>query len=121
MRRGMRALGIVALAAAVLAAACGGTSSGDKTKTAAAGGATNPAGTQTANATPAASGSAAAAASPVATTTYPLTVTDMLGRSVTIAKKPATVAAISPTTVEYVYAVGSVSKTRSSSDRKSVV
>ena len=116
MRRGMRALGIVALAAAVLAAACGGTSSGDKTKTAAAGGATKPAGTQAAT-TPAASGSAAAAASPAATTTYPLTVTDMLGRSVTIAKKPIAVAAISPTTVEYVFAVGASSKTRTSSVR----
>jgi iron complex transport system substrate-binding protein len=115
MRNGVKLLGVLALGAMVLAAACGGTSSGDKTKTAAAGGATKPAGTQAANTTPAAS---AAAASPAAaTTTYPLTVTDMLGRSVTIAKKPIAVAAISPTTVEYVYAVGATSKTRTSSVR----
>jgi iron complex transport system substrate-binding protein len=103
MRRGMRLLGVLALTATVLAAACGGTSSADKTKTAAAGGATKPAGTQ-----PAATAAAKA-------TTYPLTVTDMLGRSVTITAKPVAIAAISPTTVEYVFAVGATSKTRTTS------
>ena len=47
--------------------------------------------------------------------TYPLTVTDMLGRSVTNDAEPQKVAAISPTTVEYVYAVGGESVTRSTS------
>ncbi len=54
------------------------------------------------------------AESPVAGTEYPLTVTDMLGRSVTIDSAPTAVAALSPTTVEYVYAVGGTSLTRSS-------
>jgi iron complex transport system substrate-binding protein len=107
----VRLLGVLALAAAVLAAACGGTSSADKTKTAAAGGATKPAGTQAAK-TP---GATAAATTAAKATTYPLTVTDMLGRSVTISKKPVAVAAISPTTVEYVFAVGATSKTRTTS------
>jgi iron complex transport system substrate-binding protein len=96
----MRLLGVLALSAAVLAAACGGGSDAKKTPTAAAA------------TTPAAGGTPAAAA-----TTYPLTVTDMLGRSVTIPKRPEAIAAISPTTVEYVYAVGRASKTRSSSVR----
>lgn len=113
MRQGWRLLGVLALAATVLAAACGGTSSADKTKTAAAGGATKPAGTQAA-ATP---GATAAATTAAKATTYPLTVTDMLGRSVTITAKPVAIAAISPTTVEYVFAVGAQSKTRSASVR----
>ncbi len=111
MRHGVKLLGVLALGAMVLAAACGGTSDGDKTKTAAAGGATTPAATQPA-ATP---GTTAVATTAAQATTYPLTVTDMLGRSVTIAAKPAAIAAISPTTVEYVFAVGATSKTRSTS------
>ena len=104
MSRGMKLLGMLALAAMVLAAACSSsTSSADKTKTATTGGAATK---------PAASGTTAPAA-----TTYPLTVTDMLGRSVTIPKRPEAIAAISPTTVEYVYAIGRASKTRSSSVR----
>lgn len=55
------------------------------------------------------------AAPTVAGTEYPLTVTDMLGRSVTVDAAPTAVAALSPTTVEYVYAVGGTSLTRSSS------
>ena len=106
MRRGMKLLGTCALAAVVLTAACGGSSDTKKTPTASAG-ATRPAA-----ATPT---TAAASTTPAASTTYPLTVTDMLGRSVTIAKKPSAIAAISPTTVEYVFAVGGVSKTRTSS------
>lgn len=37
---------------------------------------------------------------------YPLKVTDLLGRDVTIPSKPKAVVALSPTAVEYVYAVG---------------
>ncbi len=48
---------------------------------------------------------------------YPLTLTDMLGRQVTIESKPVKVGALSPTTVELVYAVGGESLTRSSSVR----
>ncbi len=108
MRRGMltaarRPLAGLALAAVVLVAACG--DSGDATKTTPAGAGTK----QPASVTPIATAAAA--------TTYPLTVTDMLGRSVTIAKKPVAIAALSPTTVEYVFAVGAVSKTRTSSVR----
>jgi|CXWL01.1.fsa_nt_gi iron complex transport system substrate-binding protein len=62
---------------------------------------------------------AAAATSPTAAapaaTIYPLTITDMLGRSVTIPAEPAAIAAISPTTIEFVYAVGETSKTRTKS------
>jgi ABC-type Fe3+-hydroxamate transport system substrate-binding protein len=47
--------------------------------------------------------------------TYPLTVRDMLNREVKIDAKPQRVAALSPTTVEYVYAVGGTSVTRSTS------
>ena len=48
-------------------------------------------------------------------TEYPLTLTDMLGQKVTIPAAPAAVAALSPTTVELVFAVGGTSLTRSSS------
>ena len=59
--------------------------------------------------------SASATAEPQETAdavTYPLTLTDMLGRTVTIDDEPQMVAALSPTTVEYVYAVGAESVTR---------
>jgi iron complex transport system substrate-binding protein len=46
---------------------------------------------------------------------YPLTVTDMLGREVEIPARPMTVVAISPTAVEFVYAVGGEIVGRSSS------
>jgi iron complex transport system substrate-binding protein len=52
---------------------------------------------------------------PASGTVYPLTITDMLEREVTIKAEPETVAAISPTTVEYVYAVGRTSVTRTRS------
>ncbi|OGT25359.1 MAG: hypothetical protein A2Z17_04735 [Gammaproteobacteria bacterium RBG_16_66_13] len=52
-----------------------------------------------------------------ASSAFPLTVTDMLGRSVTLDAAPTVVAAISPTTVELAYAVGGTSLTRSSSFR----
>ena len=48
-------------------------------------------------------------------TSYPLTVTDMLGNSVVIDAEPQAIAAISPTTVEFVYAVGRTSLTRTTS------
>lgn len=113
MRRNIRLLGVLALSAAVLAAACGGSSDAKKTPSAAAG--ATKAATQAAT-TPGA-GATAAVTTAAKATTYPLTVTDMLGRSVTITKKPVAVAAISPTTVEYVFAVGAQSKTRSASVR----
>lgn len=59
--------------------------------------------------------SAPATETPAAGTEYPVTVTDMLNREVTIDAAPTAVAALSPTTVEFVYAVGGTSLTRSSS------
>jgi iron complex transport system substrate-binding protein len=93
------------LVAAVLAAACGG---GEEAATPTAGPEQSP------TARAAESPSAAPAGTGIE---YPLTVTDMLGRSVTIGAAPGAVAALSPTTVEYVYAVGAASLTRSSSVR----
>lgn len=46
---------------------------------------------------------------------YPVTVTDLLGRSVEIKAKPKTVVAISPTAVEFVYAAGQAVVGRSQS------
>ncbi len=107
MIRRYRSLMVLALPAILLAVACGGgTSSTDKTATAAA----KPATTAAAK-TPAGTATSAA---PKATT-YPLTVTDMSKKSVTIPAEPKSVAAISPTTVEFVYAVGGTSKTRPTS------
>lgn len=89
-------LTVLVLVAILIAAACGSESKNSKTTPAA----TAPASTAT-------------TAAPKQTT-YPLTVTDMLGRTVTIKAQPQAVAALSPTTVELVYAVGGTSKTRSS-------
>ena len=47
-----------------------------------------------------------AAGSPSAAAAYPVTVTDFLGRTVEIKSKPKAVVALSPTTVEFVYAAG---------------
>ncbi|MFN0096737.1 MAG: ABC transporter substrate-binding protein [Dehalococcoidia bacterium] len=55
------------------------------------------------------------AASPTAAAAYPVKVTDLLGRSVEIKAKPKTIVAISPTAVEYVYAVGGTVVGRSQS------
>lgn len=72
------------------------------------------AGTATA---PATATPAAATATPTGTPTagYPLTLKDMMGRSVTIATQPQRVVATSPTTVETVYAVGGVLVARDAS------
>lgn len=104
MRR-YRSLMLLALPAILLAAACGGTSNADKTATAGAGQSSMSA--TTAPTTP--------TATPPQATTYPLTVTDMIKQTVTIPSQPQAVAAISPTTVEFVYAVGGMSLTRPTS------
>lgn len=78
----------------------------------------------TGDTTPSAEGTSAATSQPEASptaegafeeTSYPLTVTDMLGNEVTIAAEPQRIAAISPTAVEFVYAVGRTSLTRTTS------
>ena len=48
-------------------------------------------------------------------TSYPVTVTDLLGRTVEIKAKPKTVVALSPTAVEFVYAAGGTVVGRSAS------
>ena len=48
---------------------------------------------------------------------YPLTVTDMLGMPVTIPAAPQRIASISPTTTEFLYAVGGTAVVRDSSSR----
>ena len=99
LRRGVLAL-VVVLPATVMA--CGGDDdegSGADLPTASAG----------------ASASAVPDGTDAAGTEYPLTLTDMLGQEITIPEAPAAVAALSPTTVEFVYAVGGTSLTRSSS------
>jgi iron complex transport system substrate-binding protein len=80
---------LLGVALALVAAACGEDEEAEITATAV------PTGTAAATAAP--TGPAAG---------YPLTVNDMMDRSVTIADKPQRVVATSPTTVEMVYAVG---------------
>lgn len=85
----------LATALALAAAACDGDGGGD-----ADGGAT-----------PGAKGAFVPTPDPVG---YPITLTDMLGRQVTIEAAPQRIAAISPAAVEYVYAAGGASVTRPS-------
>lgn len=86
---------------ATLAAACGGDD--DASTPAASAAAASP------------SGAATAAATAPAAATYPMTVTDMAGRSVQLKQKPQRIVAISPTAAEMVYAAGGTILGRSSS------
>ena len=100
----LRSLPLVLLVVAVgalLAAACGGDD--DATSRG------------TATAAPGASGSPSPASSAAAKTSYPVTVTDLLGRTVEIKAKPKVVVALSPTAVEFVYAAGGTVAGRSGS------
>ena len=81
---------LLSVALALVAAACGEDEEAPTTATA------GPTGTAVTTTVP--TGTAAAG--------YPLTVNDMMDRSVTIAAEPQRVVATSPTTVEMVYAVG---------------
>ncbi len=92
----------MAIVAMLVAVACGGDDDDETTPTPADSG------------TPAASATAGASPTAVASA-YPVTVTDLLGRSVEIKAKPMTIVAISPTAVEFVYAVGGTVVGRSSS------
>ena len=80
-----------ALVPGLAATACGDDDSTSKTTPATTAAATSP---------------SAAASATQATTTYPVKVTDLLGRQVEIKAKPKTVVALSPTAVELVYAAG---------------
>lgn len=75
----------------ILASACGGDDNGSNTPTAAA--------------SPSAS-AAAGSPSSAAKAAYPVTVTDLNGRSVEIKAKPKSIVAMSPTATELVYAAG---------------
>ena len=88
----------LAILAMLVAVACGGDDDDETTPTPADDG------------TPAAEVSATTVAA-----AYPVTVIDLLGRSVEIKAKPTTIVAISPTAVEFVYAVGGTVVGRSSS------
>lgn len=68
-------------------------------------------------ATPTAVATATATATAAGPSVYPLTITDMLGRTVTIPAKPERVVATSPTALELVYAVGGQAVARDESAR----
>jgi iron complex transport system substrate-binding protein len=60
----------------------------------------------------------AATTTPVSSNTvYPLTVTDMAGRSVTLVQKPVKIVSVSPTATETLYAVGGTAIGRDSSSK----
>jgi len=80
---------------ALFAAACGGDDDSPATSTAAA--------------------TSGTASTPTVKASYPVTVTDLLGRTVEIKAKPKVVVALSPTAVEFVYAAGGTIVGRSSS------
>lgn len=90
----LSAVALLAITMTMLAAACGGGNESEK------GGGATPT-------------RAAATSAPAAT--YPMQVVDMLNRTVTIKARPQKVLAISPTTLELVYAVGGTSIGRVSS------
>lgn len=92
-RRLSATLAIATLALGLSLGACGGSSS-SSTPTAAS---------TTSGSSPASSGSKAAT---TAATTYPVKITDLLGRRVEIKAKPKSVVALSPTATEFVYAAG---------------
>lgn len=97
MRRRFVILGAMAGVLTLVFSACGSGAKGSAT-------ATPRGGTAVANPT-----------TPPTPPPYPLTLRDMLGRDVTLKAQPRSIAAISPTAVEYVYAVGGTSTTRTTS------
>lgn len=94
--RSLALLFLVLALGALFAAACGGDDDNNAKSTATAA----PSGT---------------ASSPTAKAAYPVTVTDLLGRTVEIKAKPKVVVALSPTAVEMVYAAGGTIAGRSGS------
>jgi iron complex transport system substrate-binding protein len=101
LRRARLLIPALVILAMVVAVACGGDDDDETTPT--PGGGPSPAASVT------------TAASPSPASAYPVTVTDLLGRSVEIKAKPTTIVALSPTAVEFVYAVGGTVVGRSSS------
>lgn len=99
--RSLPLLLLVLALGALLAVACGGDD--DNTSK------------STATAAPGSAASPSEASSSVAKAAYPVTVTDLLGRTVEIKAKPKVVVALSPTAVEFVYAAGGTIAGRSGS------